>query len=366
MSEKIFNTRIIHKHDTEANWKKATNFIPKQGELIVYDIDENYNYERIKIGDGVNTVNELPIHAGNWEDIEDKPFYYIDEEVTVLELKSMGPSETANFHLEDGVTYTITFNGKQYTETAQMMNYDSGPDIVLGEPSYWYRPYDGVFPYGVSLLQQEVCSSGGDIKITYHKNEVKYIDERVIPDTIARVADIPTGALADKDIVSKEDLDSSVQQSLDKADTAFQSSSYVNTNLSEWTEQMCEEAYADFQNGKAVIGKIWRDRYDNCQVICISGGWDNYESCYYLNFIRDNPYGNQELYSLYFGGLYTVYYIEKGERLYVPSSPTKDYVLTGNGSSAEWKALPKTEAISIDTIDAICNASIYAASEVIF
>lgn len=59
VSEKIFNTRIIHKHDTEANWKKATNFIPKQGELIVYDIDENYDYERIKIGDGVKTVTNL-------------------------------------------------------------------------------------------------------------------------------------------------------------------------------------------------------------------------------------------------------------------------------------------------------------------
>ena len=61
MSEKnLTNIRIINKHDTEANWLKATGFIPKQGELIVYDVDINYNYERFKIGDGVKNVNDLP------------------------------------------------------------------------------------------------------------------------------------------------------------------------------------------------------------------------------------------------------------------------------------------------------------------
>ena len=61
MSEKTLNNiRIVNKHDTEANWLKATGFTPKQGEIIVYDIDENYNYERIKIGDGVHNVNAIP------------------------------------------------------------------------------------------------------------------------------------------------------------------------------------------------------------------------------------------------------------------------------------------------------------------
>lgn len=61
MAEKNFNNvRIVNKHDTEANWLKATGFTPKQGELIVYDVDDNYSYERIKIGDGVQNVNNLP------------------------------------------------------------------------------------------------------------------------------------------------------------------------------------------------------------------------------------------------------------------------------------------------------------------
>lgn len=59
-TEKTLNSRIIHKHDIEENWLKATNFIPKQGELIIYDKDSNYDYERAKIGDGQTNVNNLP------------------------------------------------------------------------------------------------------------------------------------------------------------------------------------------------------------------------------------------------------------------------------------------------------------------
>ena len=60
MANKELQSRIIHKHDVAENWSKAENFIPKQGELIVYDTDSNYTYERFKIGDGVTLVNNLP------------------------------------------------------------------------------------------------------------------------------------------------------------------------------------------------------------------------------------------------------------------------------------------------------------------
>ena len=60
MAEKQFNTRIINKHDTADNWAKATNFIPKKGELIVYDADTTNTQPRLKIGDGTTTVINLP------------------------------------------------------------------------------------------------------------------------------------------------------------------------------------------------------------------------------------------------------------------------------------------------------------------
>lgn len=59
-NEKLINSRQQQKHDIEANWIKAINFIPKDGEIIVYDKDENHATPRIKIGNGEQTVNQLP------------------------------------------------------------------------------------------------------------------------------------------------------------------------------------------------------------------------------------------------------------------------------------------------------------------
>ena len=66
---KNIQSRVIHKHDIETNWIKAVNFIPERGEIIVYDIDDNYTYERFKIGDGIQNVNNLPfLNAANQSD----------------------------------------------------------------------------------------------------------------------------------------------------------------------------------------------------------------------------------------------------------------------------------------------------------
>lgn len=55
-------SRIVHKHDTLVNWEKAENFIPLEGEIIIYDVDENTNRPRLKIGDGVTKVFNLPFY----------------------------------------------------------------------------------------------------------------------------------------------------------------------------------------------------------------------------------------------------------------------------------------------------------------
>ena len=64
-NEKVIKTRIQLKNDTETNWNKAVNFIPKQGEIIIYSADESHPYSRLKVGDGATTVVTLPfIDAG--------------------------------------------------------------------------------------------------------------------------------------------------------------------------------------------------------------------------------------------------------------------------------------------------------------
>lgn len=60
MAEKIFQTRIQLKHDTETNWDKAINFKPKDGEVVIYDVDDTHTLPRLKIGDNVTTVKNLP------------------------------------------------------------------------------------------------------------------------------------------------------------------------------------------------------------------------------------------------------------------------------------------------------------------
>ena len=57
---KYVSGRLQDKHDIEANWNKAVNFIPMVAETIVYDIDDTHDKPRFKIGDGIRTVVELP------------------------------------------------------------------------------------------------------------------------------------------------------------------------------------------------------------------------------------------------------------------------------------------------------------------
>ncbi len=59
MADKTVKIRLVLKHDTEENWAKAANFIPKQGEVIIYDGAAG-SPSRVKIGDGVTKVNDLP------------------------------------------------------------------------------------------------------------------------------------------------------------------------------------------------------------------------------------------------------------------------------------------------------------------
>lgn len=65
MAEKKIKTRVQSKHDIEANWKQALNFIPLAGEVIVYDPDSTYKAPRIKVGDGVTKVNDLSFMDAN-------------------------------------------------------------------------------------------------------------------------------------------------------------------------------------------------------------------------------------------------------------------------------------------------------------
>ena len=115
MANKEFFTRIQHKHDTVANWEKATTFVPKVGEIIVYDPGGATptngtvtDYPRIKIGDGVKKVNELdfyPNETVNSNTIDEK----ISEQLSGLNFGPLNLStvETIKSIKQDGGKITV-------------------------------------------------------------------------------------------------------------------------------------------------------------------------------------------------------------------------------------------------------------------
>ena len=113
MSEKFLNSRIINKHDLEVNWDKAVNFIPKAGELIVYDIDSTYSYERFKIGDGSTVVSSLPFADANKVDKIDGKSLSTNDYTDADKSKLAGIAEGANKTTVDAALSSTSTNPVQ-------------------------------------------------------------------------------------------------------------------------------------------------------------------------------------------------------------------------------------------------------------
>lgn len=64
MAETTIPGRLILKHDTPANWEQIGNQVLDKGELIIYDTvteDDVTIVGGLKIGDGVTSINDLPL-----------------------------------------------------------------------------------------------------------------------------------------------------------------------------------------------------------------------------------------------------------------------------------------------------------------
>ena len=129
MAEKNFNARFKQKHDIEANWAKAA-FAPLAGEFIVYDVDENNPFPRIKIGDGETQINDLP-------SVDEGKMSYLGE---VTELP-----QTAN---EGDV---CTFNNSELISDKQFIDYQleakTSPNEFYGIEIIYSSPLEG---FGIS------------------------------------------------------------------------------------------------------------------------------------------------------------------------------------------------------------------------
>ena len=152
MAKETIKARIQLKNDTEENWNKAINFVPLQGEIIIYSADNSHPFSRIKVGDGITTVIKLPfvntdgingttIYADSMINWEANPLFipkkgdiiiFFDKTKIV---KDGSEIEIPGFKIGDGKAYNIDlpFVGDDIIE--QLLAHVNGHTILSDVPA---------------------------------------------------------------------------------------------------------------------------------------------------------------------------------------------------------------------------------------
>lgn len=164
---KRINTRIINKHATAAVWDTKTTFIPLQAELIIYDKDANYSYERYKIGDGSTPVTQLPFvinpHTHN----------FTGKAATISANYTPTGSVTVKHKPKGTISKTVS-EVTPTTKTVTVVTTPSGQDE--------YTPEDVVFPSLKASINGE--------ELTLDVNGGQYTKSSFVPAAISSTTQI--------------------------------------------------------------------------------------------------------------------------------------------------------------------------------
>ena len=291
-TEKQLLGRIIHKHDLEENWNKATGFIPKQGEIIVYDIDENYNYERFKIGDGNTSIINLPFQKTNINDLKAVSYDIaqtltddqkaqartnigaasIDEVGGVSSWDDLGKKTvtgvvlpetefdfmwepqfeiTEPFELIADKTYTVNWKDEVYECVARSMDLDGMVAVFLGDiDSTLAEGSPKNPPFAFQVLPAELAAQSGVYAVVINSDPKKQeivkcsitgevetitpIPEEYLPDTVAKIADIPTDYLTSipDEYITETELESKGYLTEHQSLEGLATEGYVDTKIS--------------------------------------------------------------------------------------------------------------------------------------
>lgn len=167
------NTRIKHKHDIEANWMKAKNFIPLPGELIVYDYDTG---RKIKIGDGVTNVNLLPF-------VETDSVKVLASYDNIKIGNGTNGKNTKITLLEDGTLSYDASNNHLSTPSTEFIRLDENTSITLSDFSVEV-PTSGGYTSNNRVYADIFCSY--DYSATFSKLTLSSGNKEFKPGTSCR------------------------------------------------------------------------------------------------------------------------------------------------------------------------------------
>lgn len=158
-NEKTINARLQQKHDIKAHWELAANFIPKAGEIIVYD-----DLNKIKIGDGTTYVNKLPFTNGS---VGEK---HINENGEVKgEIFNDYANNTAAGLYSHAEGYKTSTGFKGYSEVYYASLYGDNPQLVIEsiEPAKYYSIGDNL---QIGLVDGSILKDRFKISSIYETN----------------------------------------------------------------------------------------------------------------------------------------------------------------------------------------------------
>lgn len=184
-NEKIFQSRIQLKHDIEENWSKATNFVPKVGEIIIYDIDENNSIARFKIGDGITNVNSLPFVSHH------EVISYLPQELTE-EQQMQARKNLGLYYMWNGpkLVSTLDASSGSWTEVTTEEFYELGFTTKVDVSDIFGGAYDVSLEFEVT--QRRLASSYSPDGLTH---DVRYFgDASKLPEEFATAVGLASSA----------------------------------------------------------------------------------------------------------------------------------------------------------------------------
>lgn len=136
----LYLTPDEYKHKTEEEWNATPEFIPEAGEIIVYDADINHSVPRLKVGDGVQTINQLPFTD---EEIlskldEFQPISVTEKEEGHLVFQGVYQENNANHTGEWECIEKICFGYELLTEKPD--DWDTNKESYFWISNYTYKP----------------------------------------------------------------------------------------------------------------------------------------------------------------------------------------------------------------------------------